>query len=73
MEDSLNDLRDLYSQACENSRVFSANYASLDHLAAIRSFDSQRVSLRWIYLHMIEETAQHRGHLDLLLDATAHV
>ncbi|WP_350278083.1 DUF664 domain-containing protein [Kribbella sp. HUAS MG21] len=27
------------------------------------------MSLRWIYLHMIEETAQHRGHLDLLLDA----
>ena len=72
-EDSLNDLRDLYRQACETSRVFSANYASLDHLAAIRSFDSQRVSLRWIYLHMIEETAQHRGHLDLLLDATARV
>jgi len=25
-----------------------------------------RFSLRWVYLHMIEETARHLGHLDLL-------
>ncbi|HWU59502.1 MAG TPA: DUF664 domain-containing protein [Microbacteriaceae bacterium] len=69
-EDNLDDLRDLYSQACERSRVLAAKYTSLDQLAAIASFESKRVvSLRWIYLHMIEETAQHRGHLDLLLDA----
>jgi uncharacterized damage-inducible protein DinB len=72
-EDSIEYVRDLYSQACEASRELSSNYPSLDHKAAMTSFGSQRVSLRWIYLHMIEETAQHRGHLDLLLDATAPV
>jgi hypothetical protein len=32
------------------------------------------VSLRWIYVHMIEETARHAGHADILreqLDAAA--
>ena len=31
------------------------------------------VSLRWIYVHLIEETARHAGHLDILreqLDGT---
>jgi len=27
------------------------------------------VSLRWILVHMIEETARHAGHLDLLREA----
>jgi hypothetical protein len=28
--------------------------------------DGQPVSLRWIYLHMVEEYARHNGHADLL-------
>jgi hypothetical protein len=27
------------------------------------------VNLRWILVHMIDETARHAGHLDLLRDA----
>jgi uncharacterized protein DUF664 len=26
----------------------------------------RRVSLRWVYVHMIEEYARHNGHADLL-------
>jgi hypothetical protein len=26
----------------------------------------QRLSLRWVYLHMIEEYARHNGHADLV-------
>ncbi len=29
-----------------------------------------RVSLRWIYVHMIEETARHAGHADILRELT---
>ena len=29
-------------------------------------FMDQDVSLRWIYVHMIEEYARHNGHADLL-------
>jgi hypothetical protein len=28
------------------------------------------VSLRWIYVHMIEETARHVGHADILREQT---
>ncbi|MFI7061452.1 DinB family protein [Kribbella sp. NPDC050124] len=67
--DSVGVLRELYVAACAASRRITAGIDSLDALAARASFGEQLVSLRWIYLHMIEETAQHRGHLDLLLDA----
>jgi hypothetical protein len=30
------------------------------------TFMGQAVSLRWIYVHMIEEYARHNGHADLL-------
>jgi hypothetical protein len=29
-----------------------------------------RVSLRWVYVHMIEETARHAGHADILREQT---
>jgi hypothetical protein len=29
-----------------------------------------RVSLRWVYVHMIEETARHVGHADILREQT---
>ena len=29
-----------------------------------------RVSLRWIYVHMIEESARHVGHADILREQT---
>jgi uncharacterized damage-inducible protein DinB len=63
------ELRALYESACAASRGIAARVESLDELAVRGSFGGQLVSLRWIYLHMLEETAQHRGHLDLLMDA----
>lgn len=68
-ENSVAELRELYLGACEASRGIAARLESLDVQAARESFGGKLVSLRWIYLHLIEETAQHRGHLDLLLDA----
>jgi hypothetical protein len=59
----------LYLAACDRSRSVAAEAADLEATAALPSFGKGPVSLRWLYLHMIEETAQHRGHLDLLLDA----
>jgi uncharacterized damage-inducible protein DinB len=67
-EDSVGDLRTLYAAACARSRSAAALFPDLDHLAARTSFGGKLVSLRWILVHMIEETAQHRGHLDLLRD-----
>jgi uncharacterized damage-inducible protein DinB len=47
---------------CEHSRE-AAGSRSLDD-TGIR--DGEPCSLRWIYVHMIEEYARHNGHADLL-------
>ncbi|GAA3486592.1 MULTISPECIES: DinB family protein [Streptomyces] len=36
----------------------------LDHLGT--SWDGTRVSLRWVLVHMLEDTVRHTGHLDIL-------
>lgn len=60
----------LYERACERSRVVTDAHA-LDDVGA----DASRgeFSLRWMLLHLIEETSRHLGHLDVLrelLDGT---
>jgi uncharacterized damage-inducible protein DinB len=47
------------------SRALAAEHDSLDDVGAGLRHGEQ-VSLRWIYLHMIEEYARHNGHADLL-------
>jgi uncharacterized damage-inducible protein DinB len=51
-----------YQAECARSREVAAR---LD-LDATGSHRGERVNLRWVLLHMIEETARHAGHLDLL-------
>ncbi|MEV4921764.1 DinB family protein [Streptomyces roseoverticillatus] len=46
-----------------------AAYAPLS-LNAVGTVRGQEVSLRWIFLHMIEEYARHNGHADLLRERT---
>jgi hypothetical protein len=47
---------------CDASRAAAAPLP-LDH-TGVR--DGEPCSLRWIYVHMIEEYARHNGHADLL-------
>ncbi|HEV8297587.1 MAG TPA: DinB family protein [Acidimicrobiales bacterium] len=47
---------------CDNSRAVAAKY-QLDDVGERRG---QPCSLRWIYVHMIEEYARHNGHADLI-------
>lgn len=54
-----------YKDACEKSRRVVAAHAMDDLSVAIGRSGSQ-FTLRWIILHMIEETARHNGHADLL-------
>jgi hypothetical protein len=42
--------------------------ASLDDLAVEEAPHVGRFSLRWMLVHMIEETARHAGHLDLMVE-----
>jgi len=40
--------------------------AELDLDAQGTSWNGHTVSLRWVLIHMIEETARHAGHMDIL-------
>ena len=62
-EESLPTLLAEYQSQCEESRRIAARYP-LDHAVPHHRFGT--VSLRWIYVHMIEETARHTGQLDIL-------
>ena len=62
-EESLPTLITEYQTQYEESRRIAARYP-LDHVVPHRRFGT--VSLRWIYVHMIEETARHTGQLDIL-------
>jgi uncharacterized damage-inducible protein DinB len=55
---------DMYRRACDRSRRALAE-ASLDDLVQVpeRSAD---YNVRWVVVHMIEETARHAGHADIM-------
>jgi uncharacterized protein DUF664 len=63
----LAELVERYEAACAESRRVAAGLA-LDHTVPHHRLG--RVSLRWVYVHMIEETARHAGHADILREQT---
>lgn len=69
--DTVDGILELYSSACDRSRTAVTRFDSLGQVAAVASFRNGPVNLRWILVHMIDETARHAGHLDLLRDALA--
>ncbi len=62
-------LRQRYREACERSRQAAAQAAGLDQESAEAFPDGTRFTLRWVLLHLLEETARHAGHADLLREA----
>jgi hypothetical protein len=66
---SPDELRDHYRAAADRTRELILRTHSLDELSATSRSDGQRFSLRWMLLHLIEETARHAGHADLLREA----
>jgi hypothetical protein len=64
-DETLDGVIELYLQRCAQSREIAARYDDLDHtfMAPRRK---REISLRWVYLHMIEETGRHAGHADIL-------
>ncbi|MCP2030122.1 putative damage-inducible protein DinB [Okibacterium sp. HSC-33S16] len=59
--DRLADIIADYERACDESRHVAANFHLND-----RGVHNANVTLRWILVHMIEETARHCGHIDIL-------
>ena len=74
-DETTDQILQFYRDECDRSRSIAAG-ASLDDVAVQWPADrppEKRPNLRWIYVHMIEETARHAGHLDVvreLIDGT---
>jgi uncharacterized damage-inducible protein DinB len=65
--ETLEDVLTAYDKACARSRELAAKF-ELDYV--VPQEELGQVSLRWIYTHMIEETARHAGHADILRELT---
>ena len=61
--ETVEELMAKYDEQCAVSRETAARY-SLEE--TIQHPVGGELSLRWIYVHMIEETARHAGHADIL-------
>ena len=62
-EDTIETIRASHRRACAASREATAPLALEDILTGNRR---GALPLRWVYLHMIGELAQHCGHADIL-------
>lgn len=65
--DDIASLVELYRRECAKSCAIVAAATSLDDVAQRPDRDH---TLRWILVHMIEETARHAGHADILRELT---
>ncbi|MEI2776192.1 MAG: DinB family protein [Tetrasphaera sp.] len=54
-----------YRAQCARSDEIIAG-ASLDDLGRFNGFPAGHASLRWMVIHMVEETARHAGQLDII-------
>jgi uncharacterized damage-inducible protein DinB len=61
--ESVQGIIDFYRSECSESRAVIAGASPEDHA---KSADRSDHTLRWIMIHMIEETARHAGHADIL-------
>ena len=62
-------LRGRYEEACARSRHVVSDAAGLDQLSVTPFRNGKHFSLRWVLLHLVEETARHAGHANLLREA----
>lgn len=62
-------LRQRYREACDRARQAAASAGTLDQLSVSTRIDGKPFTLRWVLLHLIEETARHAGQADLLREA----
>ena len=63
------ELRRRYRDACDRSRQITGAARDLDQLSVSTAMGGRPFTLRWMLLHLIEETARHAGHADLLREA----
>lgn len=60
------DVLAFYQAECDRSREIVAGASSLDEIIEHPRRQGWKLSRRWILIHMVEETARHVGHADIL-------
>lgn len=65
-DDTVSSVTAFYRAEVEQARRVVNEAPSLDALSARETNLQEHVNLRWIMVHMLEETARHAGHLDLM-------
>jgi uncharacterized damage-inducible protein DinB len=70
MRTPLAELISAYEAQCEISREIVAARELTDEVPLPNDRRGRQVNVRWVLLHMIEETARHAGHLDLIREMT---
>ena len=70
-QDTPDQLVAQYAESCARSRAVVAAAGSLGEPSVAESnrHPGQHFTLRWILLHLIEETARHNGHVDLIRES----
>jgi hypothetical protein len=68
-DETIESVLGFYRDEVAQSRRIASG-PSLETLSARRTRYSEHVSLRWILVHMLEETARHAGHMDVLREKT---
>lgn len=63
--DTVDSALDAYRRSWADVDAVIAATASLDQVSVIGD-DSGRPTLRWVLAHLLEETARHAGHADIL-------
>lgn len=63
-DETAEEIFELYRSACDRSRA-ALEAASLDDMVENPS-RSRDYNVRWVVVHMIEETARHAGHMDII-------
>jgi len=67
-DESTEHILDIYRRVCERCRDIVAGAATEDVVGAPRP-GAEHMTLRWVLVHMIEETARHNGHADIIREA----
>ena len=63
-DETVDSLTAFYQSECGRARELVAANPDLDRV--VPASRGRTVSLRWILIHMIEETARHAGHADII-------
>jgi uncharacterized damage-inducible protein DinB len=65
-DDTRESVIEAYWAAVSRSNEIVRDCSELDQRMAVSRKPGQNLSLRWILVHMIEETARHAGHADII-------